>query len=342
MGQDILYSQVMMDAISGDIIRRGTFFRDRFFPDVRTYPERVAQYDIRDNTVSKAVFSGYNGSAISRRMNSWETAYIRFECAAISRTITAEDLIQRFPGITAYDLVEKAPELQRLSWAELEEEAIYTEELMSVNHLKTGKTTIEDPQGSSIDLVDNSSKAAIVSGSFAIDLSTEGKAVAWIRNLKRLVTVGGTYQSVTLSGGGSSPSLLVVGSTIGEAIQKAFSDGRAHDFDGTVDPAAPYADEGISYLGRVGGIQIFECADTNLLGEKGAIIGSPGVSIMAYGPTYVPAGESGIQRIVGRRSMYSVVGKNPVSVENILQFAPCPVVRRPSDVLYVVTTGTIS
>jgi len=341
MPSDILFSQVMIDAIEKEVVRRGSFFRDKFFPDVRLFPERTGQYDRIDHAVQKAQFAGYSGSAISRRMGSWDTNFFVFENCPISRTITADDLAQRFPGHSAYDLMDKAPELQRLSWSELEADAIYTEELLCVGHLKTGKTTIEDPQGVSKDLVDNSAEAAIVSGSFNIDLSTEGKAVAWINSLKRLVSVGGSYQGVTLAGKGASPNLLVVGSTIGDAITKAFSDGRAHAFDGQINPAADYADEGISYIGNIRGLDVYECADTNLLPEKGAVCGSAGASIMAYGPTYVKT-EAGIARIIGRRSMYSEVSGNPAAVENILQFAPCPVARRPADNLYVVTTGTIS
>lgn len=341
MAQDVLVSRVMIDAIQKNVVRRGSFFRDKFFGNVRYFRERIGQYDVIDNQVHEIAFDGYDAESNSGKMNSWDTAFVQFECAKPGRTLFPSDLQNRLPGTTAYDSPEKIAELQRLSWEELEADLIHTEEMQCVTGIKTGKVTVKRSTGATKDLADWSANAAIVSGSFSIDLSSEGAVVAWVMGLVHAVISGGSYQGTTLPGKGAAPTTLVVGSDIGNAIAKAFADGRRHMDDGSVNPALDYASEAIAYLGNVAGVQIFVCGDSTMVPAKGAIIGSTGENIMCYGPTFIPT-EDGMQIVEGRRSMYTVVGKDPVGVKNILQSAPCPVVRRPADILYVVTTGTIT
>lgn len=325
---DILYSQVMMDAIKSAVVRRGSFFRDRFFGNIRTFGEKVAQYDVITDSVNELAFDGYEGQATSYRMGSWETAFINFECLKASRNILPSDLAQRLPGYTAYDSPDKIAELQRLSWEENEADLLNTEEQLCLRGIKTGNVTASDSQGNTITLASWTARTLTTASQ---DLSDEGEVVAWVMSLVQNV----------IGANGAAPNTLVVGSDIGNAIAKAFANGRRHMEDGAVNPALDYANESIAYLGSVAGVQVFVCGNSNLLGAKNAIIGSQGENLMCYGPTFIPA-DGAFSKVLGRRSMYTIVGQDPVGMKNILQSAPCPVVRRAADVLYITLTAIVA
>jgi hypothetical protein len=252
--------------------------------------------------------------------------------------ITPFELESRLPGRTAYDDEEKIAELQNISYGELERALIRTEEKMAVQALTQGKVEITLADGSKKVLasywttpVTGGADDPLVTASAAWGDSTTGA--------KMLEEILG-WQNLIIQQGGAAPNTLVVAADIGAKLARALmATPTALLNPGNVDAGAEYDREGIQYLGQFAGLSLYASGaalgGSQLLPSGSALLGSSSVAKMMYGPTYLPVGEEGMTRYVGRRSIYSDVKRDPVAIANIIQSAPLPLVRRKWDVLYI-------
>ena len=133
---------------------------------------------------------------------------------------------------------------------------------------------------------------------------------------------------------------LVVAADVGAKLARALmATPTALLNPGNVDAGARYDMEGIQYLGQFAGLSLYvsgaALGGSPLLSNGTALLGSASVAKMMYGPTYLPMGEQAMERFVGRRSVYSIVNRDPVAIANVIQSAPLPLVRRKWDVLYI-------
>ena len=148
------------------------------------------------------------------------------------------------------------------------------------------------------------------------------------------------WQNLIIQNGGAAPNTLVVAADIGAKLARALmATPTALLNPGNVDAGAQYDMEGIQYLGQFAGLSLYASGaalgGSQLLPSGSALLGSSSVAKMMYGPTYLPVGEEGMTRYIGRRSVYSDVKRDPVAIANIIQSAPLPLVRRKWDVLYI-------
>lgn len=333
-----LVSRVMLDAIEKSIVRQGSFFRDKFFEVVYAIPERVFEYDRITYNSNALPFAGYEAESTTDAVRGFDTVTASFECIRHKHVITPFELESRLPGRTAYDTAEKIAELQNISYGELERALIRTEEKMAVQALTQGKVDVELANGQTRTLatywdtpVTGGSDDPIVTAGAVWGDSTSGA--------KMLEDILG-WQSFIIQKGGAAPNTLVVSADVGAKLARALmATPTALLNPGNVDAGARYDFEGIQYLGQFAGLSLYASGAAlggNLLLPAGsALLGSASVAKMMYGPTYLPVGETEMARYVGRRSVYSIVSKDPVSIANVIQSAPLPLVRRKWDVLYI-------
>ena len=333
-----LVSRVMLDAIEKTIVRQGSFFRDKFFNDVFAIPERVFEYDRITYNDNVLPFAGYEAESTTDAVQGYDTVTAAFECIRHKRVITPFELENRLPGRTAYDSAEKIAELQNISYGELERALIRTEEGMSIQALTQGKVDVKLANGQTKRLatywstpVSGGADDPIVTASAVWGDSTTGA--------KMLEDILG-WQNLIIQNGGAAPNTLVVSANIGAKLARALmATPTALLNPGNVDAGARYDFEGIQYLGQFAGLSLYASGaalgGSQLLPSGYALLGSSSVSKMMYGPTYLPAGEETMVRYIGRRSVYSIVSRDPLAVANIIQSAPLPLVRRKWDVLCI-------
>lgn len=332
-----LVSRVMLDAIEKSIVRQGSFFRDKFFSVVYAIPGRVFEYDRITYNHNSLPFAGYEAESTTDAVDGFDTQTARFECIRHKHVITPFELESRLPGRTAYDDEEKIAELQNISYGELERALIRTEEKMSVQALTQGKVDVTLADGSTKNLA--TYWTTPVTGGADDPLVT---ASAWgdsTTGAKMLEDILG-WQNLIIQNGGAAPNTLVVAADIGAKLARALmATPTALLNPGNVDAGAEYDHEGIQYLGQFAGLSLYASGaalgGSQLIPSGSALLGSSSVAKMMYGPTYLPVGEEGMTRYIGRRSIYSDVKRDPVAIANIIQSAPLPLVRRKWDVLYI-------
>ena len=338
-----LVSRVMLDAIEKTIVRQGSFFRDKFFQVVYAVPERVFEYDRITYNDNRLPFAGYEAESTTDAVQGFDTQTARFECIRHKHVITPFELENRLPGRIPYDDADKIAELQNISYGELERALIRTEESMAIQALTQGKVDVTLADGSTKNLatywttpVTGGADDPIVTASAAWGASTTGAQM--------LEDILG-WQNLIIQNGGAAPNTLVVAANVGAKLARALmATPTALLNPGNVDAGAQYDTEGIQYLGQFAGLSLYASGaalgGSQLLPAGSALLGSSSVAKMMYGPTYLPVGEEGMTRYIGRRSVYSDVKRDPVAIANIIQSAPLPLVRRKWDVLYIKGLGS--
>lgn len=333
-----LISRVMLDAIEKTIVRQGSFFRDKFFQVVYAVPDRVFEYDRITYNDNRLPFAGYEAESTTDAVLGFDTQTARFECIRHKHVITPFELENRLPGRIPYDDADKIAELQNISYGELERALIRTEESMAVQALTQGKVDVTLADGSTKNLatywttpVTGGVDDPVVTASAVWGTSTTGAQM--------LEDILG-WQNLIIQNGGAAPNTLVVAADIGAKLARALmATPTALLNPGNVDAGAQYDMEGIQYLGQFAGLALYASGaalgGAQLLPSGSALLGSSSVAKMMYGPTYLPVGEEGMTRYIGRRSIYSDVKRDPVAIANIIQSAPLPLVRRKWDVLYI-------
>lgn len=331
-----LVSRVMLDAIEKEIVRQGSFFRDKFFSTVYAIPERVFEYDRVTYNSDSLPFAGYEAESTTDAVKGFDTVTASFECIRHKHVITPFELENRLPGRTAYDTAEKIAELQNISYGELERALIRTEEKMAIQALVEGQVTVKLADGSTKRLAQYWD-TPITGG--VNDPVITASSWASATGADMLEDILG-WQAKIIEKGGAAPNTLVVSADIGAKLARALmATPTALLNPGNVDAGARYDFEGIQYLGQFAGLSLYASGaalgGTPLMANGTALLGSSSVSKMMYGPTYLPAGEQTMTRYIGRRSVYSIVSRDPVAIANVIQSAPLPLVRRKWDVLSI-------
>lgn len=333
-----LVSRVMLDAIEKEIIRQGSFFRDKFFQVVYAVPDRVFEYDRITYNSSALPFAGYEAESTTDAVRGFDTVTASFECIRHKHVITPFELESRLPGRTAYDTAEKIAELQNISYGELERALIRTEEKMAVQALTQGKVDVTLANGQTRTLATywDTPGSGGVNDPVVTSGSVWGSGTTGAQMLEAILG----WQSLIIQKGGAAPNTLVVAADVGAKLARALmATPTALLNPGNVDAGARYDMEGIQYLGQFAGLSLYASGaalgGSPLLANGTALLGSASVAKMMYGPTYLPMGEQSMERFVGRRSVYSIVNRDPVAIANVIQSAPLPLVRRKWDVLYI-------
>lgn len=333
-----LVSRVMLDAIEKTIVRQGSFFRDKFFQVVYAVPERVFEYDRITYNDNRLPFAGYEAESTTDAVQGFDTQTARFECIRHKHVITPFELENRLPGRIPYDDADKIAELQNISYGELERALIRTEESMAVQALTQGKVDVTLADGSTKNLATYWT-TPVTGGVDDPIVTASGVWGAATTGAQMLEDILG-WQNLIIQNGGAAPNTLVVAADIGAKLARALmATPTALLNPGNIDAGAQYDTEGIQYLGQFAGLSLYASGaalgGSQLLPAGSALLGSASVAKMMYGPTYLPVGEEGMTRYIGRRSVYSDVKRDPVAIANIIQSAPLPLVRRKWDVLYI-------
>lgn len=337
MANDVLISRVMLDAIDKEVIRQGSFFRDKFFSTVSAIPTIQFEYDRISYNSDGLPFAGYNAESTTDALRGYDTQTARFECIRHKHVLTPGDLEQRLPGRTVYDSEDKIAEIENLSYGELERALIRTEEKMAVQALTTGQVKVRLENGADRVLatywdtpITGSQDDPVVTADAVWGASTTGAEM-----LEQILT----WQNTIIQHGGAAPNTLVVASDLGAKLARALMATPTGLLNpGNIDAGASYDVEGIQYLGSFAGLAIYSSGaalgGSPLLASGTALLGSSAVSKMMYGPTFLPTFDA-MSKVVGRRTIYTDVSRDPVAFANIIQSAPLPLVRRKWDVLYI-------
>lgn len=337
MPNDVLISRTMLDAIEKSVVRQGSFFRDKFFSVVYSIPTTVYEYDAITYNSDSLPFAGYDAESTTDALQGYETHVARLECIRHKHVLTPADIEQRLPGFTAYDNQDKIAELQNMSYGELERALIRTEEKMSVQAITEGRVTALMANGSTKVLatywdtpVTGAATDPVVTAGSQWSASTTGAEM-----LEQILA----WKNLVITNGGSNPNMMVVAADIGAKLARALMATPTGLLNpGPVDAGAQYDVEGIQYLGKFAGLDLYcsgaALGGTPLLANGTAILGSSGVNKMLYGPTFLPTFDA-MAKVVGRRTMYTDVSRDPVAFGNIIQSAPLPLVRRKWDNLYI-------
>lgn len=335
--QNVLVSRVMLDAIEKTIVRQGTFFRDNFFPVNYAVPTDYFEYDAIDYNDNVLPFAGYDAESTTGHLHGYQTKLLKFDCIRHKHVITPSQLEQRLPGFTVYDNQDKIAELQNMSYGELERALIRTEESMCIDALTKGRVTALAPDGSTKVLaeywdtpVTGGSNDPIVTAEAVWGDSTTGAEM-----LEQILD----WKNLIIKKGGSPAVNLVLAANLGAKMARALmATPNAMLNPGVVDAGADYDFEGIQYLGYFAGLRMWSSGAAiggeQLIPDGCILMGSGKVAKMMYGPTYLPTWDA-MGKIVGRRSFYTDVSRDPVAFGNIIQSAPLPVVRRKWDTLFI-------
>lgn len=333
------YSTTMMDAIRKEVTSYGNFFGEKFFAREVLSATTHYTYDVIKSGAKSAPLVSRGAQSTKSGGASYENkSFAILKILKPGDVITPDDLDQRLPGYTEYDTPEKIAELQNLSYAELSDSITATTELMRVNALTTGKASAYDENGNVYTLADfwdgdNTDPVLTVDSSDQWD--AQGKTA------KDILMSIMQWKALINAHHGSAPSTLVVSEDVGIILAGALLDHSPSALlnAGELDVNRSYADEGILPLGRFAGLDIYSCGSTvdgvALLPAGSAILGSTGASIQVYGPTDVPTADGKFARVIGKRTMYTHGEEDPIAYKNILQSAPCPVIRRKWDCLYI-------
>lgn len=331
-----LVSRVMLDAIEKEIVRQGSFFRDKFFSTVYAIPERVFEYDRITYNSDSLPFAGYEAESTTDAVKGFDTVTASFECIRHKHVITPFELENRLPGRTAYDTAEKIAELQNISYGELERALIRTEEKMAIQALVEGQVTVKLADGSTKRLAQYWDTPVTGGVNDPVITASSWASATGADMLEDILG----WQNLIIQKGGAAPNTLVVAADVGAKLARALmATPTALLNPGNVDAGARYDMEGIQYLGQFAGLSLYASGaalgGSPLLANGTALLGSASVAKMMYGPTYLPMGEQSMERFVGRRSVYSIVNRDPVAIANVIQSAPLPLVRRKWDVLSI-------
>lgn len=337
MPNEVLISRVMLDAIEKSIVRQGSFFRDKFFSVVYSIPATQFEYDRISYNSDSLPFAGYNAQSTTDALLGYDTQTARFECIRHKHVLTPADIEQRLPGYTVYDNADKIAELQNMSYGELERALIRTEEKMCIQALTQGQVAVPMANGSTKLLaqywdtpVTGGANDPVVTAGAVWGASTTGAEM-----LEQILG----WQNTIIQKGGAAPNTLVVAADVGAKLARALMATPTGLLNpGPVDAGTAYDVEGIQYLGKFAGLDLYSSGaalgGSPLLANGTALLGSSSVAKMMYGPTFLPTFDN-MAKIVGRRTMYTDVSRDPVAFGNIIQSAPLPLVRRKWDVLYI-------
>lgn len=322
-----LYSNTLNEAINASEDRESHFIEEKFF-EMEMIQTPVVSWDVITKVDGSVSFAGYDGEAVPVDGDTFEAKTVAFDCLRICDTITPRILSQRLPGRTEFDTDDKVAELENLSLEKLNRAYSRARELMAADVIKTGVTSIKRPNGASVTLYSETAKTAALTGNEWNAVGANKDAGAIVRDIVAWKRTVGTN-------GGAIPDTLLLGYEAAEYLLEQFTKQGAPTLaQGASATSERYASEKIDYIGRVAGVDIYSCADSNILGSKNAIIGSKGMNKYYYGPTFVKAGDM-IAQVDGKLSMMTEASGNPVGYINILQGAPLPVLRRPGDVYYI-------
>ena len=337
MPNEALISRVMLDAIDKQVVRQGSFFRDKFFSTVETVPTTLFEYDEVDDDTGILPFAGYNAESTSGTMRGYANKTGRVECIRHKYVLTPMELEQRLPGRTVYDSADKIAELQNLTFGDLERKLIRTEESLAVQALTTGQVKVRLEDGSERVLATywDTPVTGGVNDPVVTAGSVWGSSTTGADMLEQILT----WRNAVIQHGGSVPSTLVVAADLGAKLARALMATPTSLLNpGAIDAGASYDVEGIQYLGTFAGLAIYASGaavgGSPLLANGTALLGSGMTSKMMYGPTFLPTFDA-MSKVVSRRTMYTDVSRDPVAFANIIQSAPLPLVRRKWDVLYI-------
>lgn len=333
------YSSTMMDAIRKEVTSYGNFFGEKFFAREVLSATTHFTYDVITSGAKSAPL-------VSRGAQSTKAGGLAYENKSFAilkilkpgHVITPDDLDQRLPGYTEYDTPEKIADLQNLSYAELSDSITATTELLRVNALTTGKASAYDENGAAYTMADYWDGDG-TDPALTVDASDQWNATG--KTAKDILMSIMQWKSLINAHHGSAPATLVVSEDVGIVLSGALLEHSPSALleAGKLDATRAYADEGIQPLGRFAGLDIYSCGGTidgvPILPAGSAILGSTGANVQVYGPTDVPTGDGKFSRVVGKRTMYTHGEEDPVAYKNILQSAPCPVIRRKWDCLYI-------
>lgn len=335
----IYYSTTMMDAIRAEVTSYGNFFGDKFFAREVLSATTHYSYDVIKGGVRSApLVSRTAQSSKAGAMDYENKAFAILKMLKPGDVITPDELDQRLPGYTEYDTADKIAELQNLSYEKLSDSITATTELLRVNALTTGKASAYDEDGNAFTLADywdGDSTDPVLT----VDSSDQWDAAG--KTAKDILMSIMQWKALINAHHGSAPVTLVVSEDVGIVLAGALLDHSPSALldAGKLDVNRSYADEGVQPLGRFAGLDIYTCGaavdGASLLPAGSAILGSTGANIQVYGPTDVPTSDGKFSRVIGKRTMYTSGQTDPVAYKNILQSAPCPVIRRKWDCLYI-------
>lgn len=341
MADDALVSRVMLDAIEANLVRQGSFFRDKFFGNMQVLPTNYVEYDEVNFNDGVLPFAGYDAESTTGSLKTFDAKLVRLECIRHKHVIDPSDLEQRLPGHSAFDTADKIAELQNMSYGELERALIRTEEFLAGMALTKGKVDVVTREGVSKNII-NYWDTPVTGGADDPIISIPA-ASKWTSSTPVSTVLGDimAWINLILANHGSAPRTLVLGTGVGSILSGILVNTPASfvpNAGAGIDINANYDEEGVRYIGQFAGLDIYISGATvggsPILGANEAILGSNGVNKMIYGVTYLPL-ESNMSRVVGRRTMYTMVKKDPTSYANIIQSAPLPLVRRKWDNLFI-------
>jgi hypothetical protein len=341
MADDALVSRVMLDAIEKNIVRQGSFFRDKFFGNINILPTTYVEYDEEEYNDGVLPFAGYDGESTTGALNPYDSKLVKVECIRHKHVIKPSDLDQRLPGHSVFDTEDKIAELQNLSYGELERALIRTEEFLVGLSLTKGKVDVVTREGETKNIINYWDTP--VTGGANDPIVNVPAASKWTASTPVSTVLGDimAWTNLILAKKGSAPRTLVLGTGIGSILSGILvntPNSFVPNAGAGIDINANYDDEAVRYIGQFAGLDIYisgaSVGGAPILGADEAILGSNGVNKMVYGATYLPL-ENNMVRVVGRRTMYTMVKKDPTSFANIIQSAPLPLVRRKWDNLFI-------
>ena len=79
MADDALVSRVMLDAIEANLVRQGSFFRDKFFGNMQVLPTNYVEYDEVNFNDGVLPFAGYDAESTTGHLQGYFLSHIKVQ-----------------------------------------------------------------------------------------------------------------------------------------------------------------------------------------------------------------------------------------------------------------------
>lgn len=255
MNYDLYTSQNLMDAFEQtQPVRR--FLLDTFFPERNTkyFDTKNVLMDVKKGVRQLAPFCTPQGEGVSIDGVGYDTYSTRPAYINVKRTVTAQDVQGRDPGENPFapkSVEEKFNAAVGRAMSELDETVARREEHMAAQALFTGKLRVRGPGVDFVVDMGYRPGEHIVTMAGGERWDNGANAVNQIRRLRRR----------TAARGGLSPNIVIVGEAAAEALLENERVQRLLDlknYDAGVLSVQYGANNGITYLGKLAGMDLYE------------------------------------------------------------------------------------
>jgi len=342
---DIFETKTLVAAVE-QIPPARTFLKDTFFPGEQTHDSRIIEVDVVKGGRSTAPYVSPVREGVVMKKDGARVDTIKLPYIKAKYDISAAEAAKRQPGENPYNArtpAQRAQEILGKRLAEGKKAIARTVEVQAALALTTGKVTLTGKDDSEVDW-----SAEVDFGRDAGLIITLGAGEYWSEVAINPLDDLRDWALMALKTGGYAPTEVVMGSDALAAflnnpnIQKMLDTRRMAVNDSISLSMAQYTGQGVTYVGTVGGFNIYHYVEwyenasgvlTEMVPAKGVIMGAKGTrNTVHYGAIVdLETSSSAIERSVFPKSWTQ---QDPSVRWLMLQSSPLATLHEPDSTVF--------